>query len=237
MLMPRSPLTLALSALLLAAAACGGDDKKTSTGPDEAPNPFDAPSGAVYQLPAGVAVQGKIVGAGGDSGNGVCETEETVGAGAGFVDICLTFTNSGAEPDTIALPPELIFISKNTDTQNGAVVVGQTVVVPAGGDTTVTVSLFCVNLRRHAADAADEFTIGPLSDNAGLREVATLVQGKSIDGQGSFVVQGAVWEVSDAGGLTAETRQALRDLPAAGGVSASMRPVRVAPPLKPRLRG
>ena len=234
--MPRSPLALLVSTLVFAVVACGGD-KKSSTGPDGGPNPFDTPTGAVYQLPAGVAVQGKIVGVGGDNGNGICQPTEKIGAGFGFVDICLTFSNSSAGPVTVVLPPELIFISKSTDTQNGAVVVRQTVVVPAGSDTTVAISIFCVNLARHAADAEDEYTIGPLSDNAGLREIATLVQGKQIDADDALLVQSAVWEVSDEGGLTAETRQALRDLPpAAALVSASVRPLRDARPSKLSLR-
>lgn len=234
--MTRSLLTLALSTLVLGTAACGGDD--SGTGPDETPTPFETPTGAVYQLPAGIAVQGKIVGVGGDDGNGggACAPEQSIGAAPGFVDVCLTLTNSTTSAITVTLPGELIFISKSSATQNGALVVAQTIVVPAGGTTLVTVSLHCVNAHRDPAGPADEYTIGPVSNHAGLREIVTLVQGKQLDAEGEMQVQLAVWEVSDEGGLTAETRQALRDLPA-GSATAAVRAPRTALLSKRVLRG
>ena len=223
-------LALALVAFAAATGACGGDGS-SAAGPDEAGGSpqFENPTGAAFQLPPGITLKGKILGGeGGDDGNGGdgYQPGARLGVSPTYVEVCFTIHNSNAEDDTLRLPAGLIFISKNIETQNGTQVREEVVVVPGGRDTTVIWELHCLNAHRDPSTEEDEFTIGPVSDHPGLREVIALVAGKLIDQPAASLIGGAIWEVSDFGGLTDETRDALRALPpaSAGAAAARARP-------------
>ncbi|HEU4698408.1 MAG TPA: hypothetical protein VFS40_04470 [Gemmatimonadales bacterium] len=198
-------------------AACGGDTSSTGPGYDGggAPNPFVQPTGAAFRLPAGVTVQGPMTGIlAFGSAQGPCGSAESVGHALDLVRVCVTLHNATAADTVVVFPAGLILMARDTATQNGTQVVPVSVRVPAGRDTSFVYSLFCVNEHRSASSDTDTFTFGPVSDHAGLREIIALVAGKSIDdSEAAYTIQDAVWKVSDWGGLTDESRAALRALP------------------------
>ena len=200
---PARPLFLL--ATLLFVAACGGD---SSTGPKPPALPFDHPTGTPFSLPAGVSTVGSLKGP-----DASCEAATRVGFSAQLVEVCITLHNSTANTITTTFPPKIVLISKSGDVQNGTQVQPMTVPVPVGRDTTVVLELYCVNLSRHATAPGDEYTLGVVSDNTGLQEIASILANKVIDESSVWDVQDAIWEVSDGDGLTAETRTNLQSLP------------------------
>lgn len=169
----------------------------------------EAPTGQPFHLPQGVTVQGRI--AGGETPE--CTTSTPPLGTGSFVEICAVLHNSNPTPVTLVIPGGLIFISKSLGTQNGIVIQEQTIVLPPRQVTVLRLPQYCLNRDRAGSSSDDTFDIGPVTDNAGLREIVDLVRGKTVDGMGITVVQTAVWEVTDdSGRLTEEQRAALRGL-------------------------
>jgi hypothetical protein len=126
----------------------------------------------------------------------------------------MTLHNSGATDTTFVLPAGLVMIAEDTATQNGTQVVPIRIRIGAGRDTTILYSLFCTNEHRNPSSDTDEFHFGPVSDNAGLAEIISLVKDKDVTtSDARDQIQFAIWEVSDEGGLTDETRSELTALP------------------------
>ena len=194
-----------LFATLILAAACGGD---SSTGPKPPALPFDRPTGTAFTLPAGVTTVGTLKGP-----DASCDAATRVGFSAQLVEVCVTLHNSTTSTITTTFPAGIVLISKSAEVQNGTQVQPIAVPVRAGSDTTVILELYCVNLSRHATAPGDEYTLGVVTDNAGLREIATILANKVIDESSVWDVQDAIWEVSDGDGLTSETRTNLQALP------------------------
>lgn len=211
-------------ALLFAAAslaACGGDHSLTGPpggdgdGNDNVAHPFVHPTGTQFTLPAGVSVKGKMmapiyVGA----PSGPCTGLEPVSSSLDFVAVCMTLHNSGTTDTSFVLPAGLVMVATDTATQNGTQVVPIRIRIGAGRDTTILYSLFCTNEHRNPSSDTDEFHFGPVSDNAGLAEIISLVKDKDVTtSDARDQIQFAIWEVSDEGGLTDETRSELTALP------------------------
>lgn len=212
-------------ALLLGAttslAACGSDHSLTGPpGGDDGGNhnvahPFVNPTGSQFTLPSYISVKGAMtgpiyVGAAG----GPCAGLEPVSASLDFVAVCMTLHNSGATDTTFVLPAGLVMIAEDTATQNGTQVVPIRIRIGAGRDTTILYSLFCANEHRTPSSDSDVFHFGPVSDNAGLAEIIDLVKDKDVTtSDARDAIQFAIWEVSDEGGLTDETRGELEALP------------------------
>ena len=205
------------AALLLSAAlvtACGGGDGPN--GPDGSPDkPFESPRGTAFVLPSNLSIQGTLEGV-----SLFGETDETspchasvagdAGVSYNFVNVCVRLHNTSATPDTLELPTGLTFVSQDTDVQNGLVVQPISVRVPAAGDTTVVIHLWCSNEHRGASTSGIRYTLGPQTNVAGIGEIASLLEGKRIDEDAVNPIQEAVWDVSDRGGLTDASRDALR---------------------------
>lgn len=211
-------------ALLLAAtslAACGGDHSLTGPpggdgdGSDNVAHPFVHPTGSQFTLPSYISVKGDMtgpiyVGAAG----GPCAGLEPVSASLDFVAVCMTLHNRGATDTTLVLPAGLVMLAEDTATQNGTQVVPISVRIGAGRDTTILYSLYCTNEHRNPSSDADVFHFGPVSDNAELAEIIDLVKGKDVTTTDARdLIQFAIWEVSDEGGLTDETRAGLEAMP------------------------
>jgi len=116
---------------------------------------------------------------------------------------------SGTETDL--LPAGLLFASTSNRTQHMLLLKPQAVTAPVGGGTT-ELGAFCCNEFREIPRSDDTFDIGPITDNSGLVEIAGLVQGRDISGS-LWMVQRAVWLVTDSSGLTQEYRDSLAALP------------------------
>lgn len=212
-----------LLAGVVLAAACGGD----STGPGgggggsnvgmpDPNNPFSHPTGPAYNLPAGLEIVGKIRGAAdyddGDSTH-TCVATDTVGHGVGYVNLCIHLHNSGGTPITITLPPGLIFVNHGDTTQNGVNIWTEEITIPAGVDMPVLLQLFCGNLSRHATAGGEEYTIGPVFDNAELAKLADLLAPKVRDPASADVAQELIWEIGETGKLSDDSRDIVNALP------------------------
>jgi hypothetical protein len=73
---------------------------------------------------------------------------------------------------------------------------------------------FCCNKLRASPDIGDTFDIGPVTDNDDLQEIASLVRNKDISsGTDMWMVQRAVYMVTDSTGLTQAYVDSLTALP------------------------
>lgn len=155
------------------------------------------PKANTYSLPAGVTVSGPISG----------------GAGDGLVDLSLPLQNNTDQAVTVTLPAGLVFLHNGRKAQNGILIQSLVIAIPARSTVTTTLRTQCLNLSRDQAKSADTYTIGGVTTEPGLIEIATLVRGKDSSGQlYDAVVQTAVWQVTDGFGLTEDVRAQLRNL-------------------------
>jgi hypothetical protein len=211
-------------ALLFVAAsltACGGDHSLTGPpggdgdGNDNVAHPFVHPAGSQFTLPAYISVKGEMTGpiyVG--AASGPCAGLEPVSSSLDFVAVCMTLHNSGATDTSFVLPAGLVMIAADTSTQNGTQVVPIRIRIGAGRDTTILYSLFCTNEHRTPSTDTDVFHFGPVSNNADLAEIIDLVKDKDVTtSDARDLIQFAIWEVSDEGGLTDETRSGLEAMP------------------------
>jgi hypothetical protein len=183
------------------------------------------PKGTPLSLPAGVQVSGAIVGAD-DDGN--CSKPQTQDVGSGlYVRGCLKLTNTSGGPVQVTFPPGLVIVSASEGYQNGLLVERVVITVPptSGGPggldggaepETVNVPLhfYCINKASDPSDPSARYELGPITDHPQMRELYTLLQGKDVydDGTKVEVVQEAIYSITDGSGLTADDREALRDL-------------------------
>lgn len=228
---------LAAPLLVLALAACGGGSSSTPAPTDGTDNSASdgsgsgsgsgggaqvhagmgastaAPSGQPHAWPPGVQVERPIKG---DDPYCVPQDQQsTPPAGhGGLVRLCLGFRNTGAVPVTVVLPPGLIFVSDSLQTQNGIVLQTTTIVVPPGSLTYyVPVYLYCLNLGRHpTAGGQDTYQSGPVTDDAAVLELLSLLQSKDVPPSFEFPLQEALWDITDGNGLTQDDRDAIAAL-------------------------
>jgi hypothetical protein len=172
-----------------------------------------APTGQAYAWPQGVQVEQPVKG---DDPYCVPEDQQSTphtGHG-GLVRLCLGLRNTGVVPVTVVLPPGLIFVSDSLQTQNGIVLQTTTIVVPPGSLTYyVPVYLYCLNLGRHpTAGGQDTYQPGPVTDDAAVLELLSLLQGKDVPLAFEFPLQEALWDITDGNGLTQDDRNAIAAL-------------------------
>jgi len=117
----------------------------------------------------------------------------------------------GAGPEHDTLPPGLLFRSKSNQVQHMLMLKPHPVAVGTKSDD-IELGVFCCNEFRHIPRSNDSFELGPVSDNAELMEIASLVDGKDMSGA-LWTVQRAVWMVTDSTGLNQVYRDSLAALP------------------------
>ena len=146
------------------------------------------------------------------------KTVQRVGRGITVVNVCFRLKNTTSHPIEIRFPPRLIVISKHTEDQNGVLIdAGQKVVIPAYSMMWVDMALHCLNEKRRATRPDSEYEFGPVTDDPQLTEISEIVQSKDLKDHSSLLLlQQAIWQVTDRGGLTDATRAQLRALPTAG---------------------
>jgi len=161
-----------------------------------APNDFE-PSGREFRLRSGMkleSITGKNQGF----------------PAAGTYPLAVTLSSAaGALADT--LPAGLIFRSKSSRVQH-VIMLKPHAVTAGAGPTANEVGMFCCNEFRQMPRAQDTFELGPISDHAGLEEIVALVRNKNIAGH-LWMVQRAVWMVTDSTGLDGVYRDSLAGLP------------------------
>lgn len=112
---------------------------------------------------------------------------------------------------TDTLPAGLLFRSVKRRVQH--VICLKPHIVGAGPtEQELMIGVFCCNERREMPRSADTFELGPLTDNPGLQEIVSLIRNKDISGK-LWLVQRAVWMVTDSTGLTPAYRDSLSALP------------------------
>uniref|UniRef100_A0A7C4C9Z9 Uncharacterized protein n=1 Tax=candidate division WOR-3 bacterium TaxID=2052148 RepID=A0A7C4C9Z9_UNCW3 len=111
------------------------------------------------------------------------------------------------------LPAGLLFTSPRNTTQHMVMLKDHIIRVRA--ESVLVAGVFCCNERRAVPGPDDHLTLGPLTDNSGLRQIAELVRHKNISGS-LALVQRAVWMVTDSSGLNQAYIDSLNALPAEG---------------------
>lgn len=125
------------------------------------------------------------------------------------LDMVCRATGGAAVGDT--LPAGLLLRSKTNAVQHMLILKPHPFTAEPGGST-VIVGTFCCNELRQIPDYQDSFEIGPLTDNAGLRQIASLVGSKNISGA-LGTVQNAVYEVTSHDSLPQVYVESLSALP------------------------
>ncbi len=221
---------LILAALWLAGCGAEGGDNGTVPGLGTS---GERPTGTVYTFPEGTALVSAV---GADHVNGkinpVCPPDNRVVTGnqaTGDVDLCVTFRNNNAQATAVTLPTGLLFLAKNSPdprvakSQNG--LLGQTVTIslPAGAETTFILRLYCSNRSAPSSDRPggvndpwqenwEYETTLIATDYAPLREVARVIDTKSIAYQYASTMQDAVWDITETrDGTGRSTDQRLAD--------------------------
>ncbi len=202
---------------LLLLAACDGGEDGPGGGPD---NPgqvrrpgigpsTEAPEGTAFTLPAGLSIVQPIPGY-----DGICAPEEEARGTGGQVRLCLTLSNTSGQNIVLALPEGLVFPARDSSIQNGLLLQSATIPVSAGQTLTVPLFLYSINLSRTGSQPKDFFTLGPITQDAAVREVVQLVANKDTrDFEDGIAVQSALWHATDGQGLTTQDRANLAGLP------------------------
>jgi len=119
---------------------------------------------------------------------------------------------SGVESDT--LPAGLLLRRRSSATQHLLLLKDHRI----AAQTSVTkakLGTFCCNKLRAIPDIGDTFDLGPITDNAELQQIVSLVKNKDISRPlDAFMVQRAVQMVTDSTGLTPAYVDSLNALPA-----------------------
>ncbi|MCP3145302.1 hypothetical protein [Pyxidicoccus xibeiensis] len=184
------------------------------------------PRGTPLNLPAGVSISGHILGA--NELTGECEGgSEPQGSGPA-VKICVPMRNTTGAAVQLELPRGLTVISTSAGRYQNGLLVERVVVtlpptaqgpgVPTDGGTDpdaflVALHLYCLNEARNPSETGNPYKLGPVTDDAALRELLQLLVGKQLDNDDAVdVVQDAIYSITEGNGLTSEDREALEDL-------------------------
>ena len=156
------------------------------------------------------------------------------GVPGGLFVLCFTLHNNSNFPITIDFPEELAIVSSSIQSQNGLLIGLGQVIVPSNTSLILFAGGFCLNEGRTAPDVYDEngallyYDFGPSVIPASIKEITGILSGKHIgfddvvNATGTqydsdkyakaFIIQKAIWEVTEGGGLTEKTRQDLKSL-------------------------
>ncbi|MEO0077734.1 MAG: hypothetical protein ABIK86_01870 [candidate division WOR-3 bacterium] len=125
----------------------------------------------------------------------------------------MTISSKSSNVETDVLPAGLLLKRRKKDTQHMLLLKAHTITTGTSTKTELLGS-FCCNKNRPSPDAGDTFDLGPVTDNPGLKQIVSLVQDKDIsDGAAMWLVQRAVYLVTDSTGLTQAYIDSLEALP------------------------
>jgi hypothetical protein len=128
--------------------------------------------------------------------------------------MAITVVSRTSNMESDVLPAGLLLKRRVNNTQHMLLVKSQQITAGAS-NSTVLLGTFCCNEHRPSPDAGDTFDIGPVTDNSQLREIDSLVQHKDIsNGNDMWMVQHAVYLVTDSTGLTQAYIDSINALPA-----------------------
>ncbi|MFO7638744.1 MAG: hypothetical protein R6X14_05545 [bacterium] len=156
------------------------------------------PTGSPFNLDAGIALV-DITGG-----------EQPQATGTYTVNV--TGRATGGAPAEQRFPAGLQFVSTQRRVQHVLVLKSQQVEFDTAA-TRRSLGVFCCNRYRRTPDELDTFDLGPVTNNPGLQEITGLVSGRDISAA-LWMVQRAVWMVTDSTGLNQAYRDSLAALPA-----------------------
>ncbi|MEO0005447.1 MAG: hypothetical protein ABIK23_03860 [candidate division WOR-3 bacterium] len=129
----------------------------------------------------------------------------------GLYSLEMVAKSSGAAYAYDTLPAGLLFTSKKSSTQHMVMLKAHQIAVGTS-NTSLVLGVFCCNRRRLIPAEQDSFSLGPLTDNPELRQLAELLRNKRIaDDLG--MIQRAVWMITDSTGLTQAYIDSINALP------------------------
>ncbi|WP_292035642.1 MULTISPECIES: hypothetical protein [unclassified Brevundimonas] len=169
--------------------------------------------GAEFAWPAGIVVQ-EPIDAFDEDRCGAEEDRPLKATGAsGNVRLCLSLINTTSRPIQVRLPAGLIFVSLDTESQNGLLLQIETFEVPPGDmPYFVDVGLQCLNAGRSPGFIGDRYRPGPVTEDPALLDFVALIQDKALTLENAAVVQDTLWRITDGEGLTAADRRELARL-------------------------
>lgn len=131
----------------------------------------------------------------------------------GPMTMAMTISSRSGTTETDRLPAGLCFRRRRTENQHIAILKQQEVTTGTG-TRVCQLGAFCLNRNRFQPNAGDTYDLGPVTDNAGLRQIINLISAKDIsDGNNMWMVQRAVYLVTDSTGLTQAYIDSLNALP------------------------
>ena len=191
--MKLATLTGALLALSLSAAStASASTPELSRHQETRPGIGDVagePVGAAFDWPPGIVVPEPIDAFDEDR----CGREEerplkSTGA-SGNVRLCLSLVNTTSRPIQVTLPAGLIFVSLDTESQNGLLLQVETFEVPPGDEPVfLDIGLQCLNAGRSPAFIGDQYRLGPVTEDPSLLEFMDLIRDKVLTLDNAAVV-------------------------------------------------
>ncbi len=131
----------------------------------------------------------------------------------GPMTIAFTAVSRTSSTESDVLPAGLLLTRRNNQTQHLLLLKDQPVTATVVATKTL-VGTFCCNKNRSIPDAGDTFDLGPVTDNTGLDQIVGIVKNKDVSSYTNmWMVQRAVWMVTDSTGLTQAYVDSLNALP------------------------
>lgn len=212
----------AFLAIAILQTNCSNDDHKTATNePDKTGSEWkglgkskEKPEGTPFSLPSGIKLASTINGYS-EFDCGCQRRDEPCFRGTGEnVRVCLGFTNTTSGPITVTIPQGLILISNDVKVQNGLIIELETFEIPAEQTMYYSLGAYCLNVGRHIPKEVTTFELGPVTENASLKELMEFVETKIIsDPSDAGMVQGAIWGITEDDGFENYFRQIIAAFP------------------------
>ncbi|MGB6092477.1 MAG: thioester domain-containing protein [Moheibacter sp.] len=139
-----------------------------------------------------------------------------------FVLLSLEFVNHLGKDTLLVFPAGLTFRADNIEDQNG-ILVQETKISLAEGQTCKTfIPTYCINQEKHGSTQNSSYSFGPITNASPMQELIQLVKNKRINYEdfvheedyydGVYVLQNAIWSITDRDGLTQENRNEIQSL-------------------------
>lgn len=235
--MSKSLGVIALMACLAAGPVLAQNKVRPGLGDDPG-----IPETTPFTLPPGLKLAGPIWAT--DADGGECpRADAKFGAEDGGVKACVPLENTSGFPQMLDLSPGLILNQQFRDGQNGLLVervlvnvpptgagggckpvdedapVSEKQCEPANGDPDsvfiVQLNLRCVNEGRSPSFSGMEYQIAGVTSDPDLLALAQLLATRDLStSRAQEIATRAVYEITEASGLTAETRRRVASLPA-----------------------
>lgn len=136
----------------------------------------ERPEGLAYRWPDGIRLLDKP-GTEDECFEAMHKQKHLYGHG-GDVALCLNFYNETDQPIRVNLPPGLMFVSKTIEAQNGMLLTGVTIEVPAKEQYFAELFMICVNPPRHTSTGYEYEEQPIITDHPALRELIASLRNK-----------------------------------------------------------